>query len=143
MKKSGSSPKARSALRGIWRIVESDQWDVQDLDLAGPAHLTLGANGLGELQLIAIDAAVDYRVSERNGIPFLEFSWAGFDDCDPASGRGWAELQPGGALRGMLFIHQGDESGFTAHREAEHHSSEDVPRAELSDRPRRRKRRRR
>ena len=50
---------------------------------------------------------------------FVEFSWAGYDGCDPASGRGWARLEPGGALKGRLFIHQSDESAFAAYREAE------------------------
>jgi hypothetical protein len=48
-------------------------WDVDDLDLVESAHLTLGPQGLGELQLIAIGAGIDYRVSERDGIPLWSF----------------------------------------------------------------------
>ena len=104
---------------GIWRIVETALWDVDALDLIEAAHLRFDARGLGELQLIAIGAGIDYRVSERDGRPFVEFSWVGYDDADPASGRGWARLEPDGALKGRLFIHQGDESAFTAYREVE------------------------
>jgi hypothetical protein len=111
------------ALQGAWRLVETEVWDVDALDLIQSAHLTFGPRGLGELQLIAIGAEIDYRVSERNGMPFVEFSWAGHDDADPTSGRGWAQLEPGGALKGRLFIHQGDESGFTAYRGAESKST--------------------
>jgi hypothetical protein len=100
-------------------LVETDLWDVEDLDLVESARLTLGPDGLGELQLIAIGAGIDHRISERDGMPFVEFSWAGYDETDPASGRGWARLEPSGALKGRLFIHQGDESGFTAYREAD------------------------
>ncbi|MBI4520937.1 MAG: hypothetical protein HY701_08865 [Gemmatimonadetes bacterium] len=94
-------------------------WDLDALDLIEPAHLTFGPRGLGELRLIAIGAEIDYRVSDRDGMAFVEFSWEGYDESDPASGRGWAQLEAGGALKGRLFIHQGDESAFTAHREAE------------------------
>jgi hypothetical protein len=127
-RKSGRPQKAVAALRGTWRLVETEMWDVDDLDLVESAHLTLGPQGLGELQLIAIGAGIDYRISERDGMPFVEFSWAGYDDSEPASGRGWARLEPSGALKGRLFIHQGDESGFTAYREAEGQSSKGGPR---------------
>jgi hypothetical protein len=112
-------------------LVETELWDIEDLDLVESAHLTLGPDGLGELQLIAIGAGIDYRVGERDGMPFVEFSWAGYDESDPASGRGWARLEPSGALKGRLFIHQGDESGFTAYREAE----DPRPRATLGGKP--------
>jgi hypothetical protein len=106
--------KAVTALRGTWKLVDTELWDVEDLDLVESAHLTLGPDGLGELRLIAIGADIDYRISERDGMPFVEFSWAGYDESEPVSGRGWARREPGGALKGRLFIHRGDESGFTA-----------------------------
>lgn len=105
------------AFHGTWRIVETELWDVDALDLVQPAHITFDRDGLGELQLIAIGASIDHRVSERAGAPFVEFSWSGYDDSDPASGRGWARIEPGGALKGKLFIHQGDESSFVAYCE--------------------------
>jgi len=67
-------------------------WDREALDLIVPAHLTLGRDGLGEMQLIAIGAQVDYRVVERDGATIVEFSWSGFDEMDPTSGRGWARI---------------------------------------------------
>jgi hypothetical protein len=45
---------------------------------------------MGELNLIAIEASVDYRVGTRDGAPIAEFSWEGDDDGRPISGRGWA-----------------------------------------------------
>jgi hypothetical protein len=127
-RKAGQPRQAMAALQGTWRLVETEMWDVDALDPLESAHLTFGPRGLGELQLIAIDAVVDYRASERDGMPFVEFSWAGYDDSDPASGRGWARLELAGALKCRLFIHQGDESGFTAYREAEGRSSKGAPR---------------
>jgi hypothetical protein len=106
---------AKHSLLGTWRIVGADLWDVDDLDSMDPAHLTLEPRGHGRLGLLAIEAELDYRVVQREGLPAIEFSFEGFDEGDRISGRGWAILD-GEQLRGHLFIHQGDDSGFTAAR---------------------------
>ena len=89
---------AKHSLLGTWRIVATALWDVDDLDLMDPAHLTLEPKGHGRL-----------------GLPAIEFSFEGSDEGDQISGRGWAILD-GEQLRGQLFIHHGDDSGFTAAR---------------------------
>lgn len=106
---------AKHALLGAWRIVDTELWDVDDLDSMEPAHVTLKANGHGRLGLLAIEAELDYRVVQREGLPAVEFSFEGFDEGDRISGRGWAALD-GEQLRGRLFVHQGDNCGFTARR---------------------------
>ena len=47
----------------------------------------------------------------------MEFSWEGGDGADgtPLTGRGWAILQEN-ELRGMIFIHLGDDFEFVADR---------------------------
>ncbi len=101
---------------GRWRIVETSVWDQDALDLVVEAHITFGRNGLGEMQLIAIGASIDYRVERRADGPVVEFSWSGFDDDNPTSGRAAAKVD-GDTMRGKLFIHQGDDSTFVARRE--------------------------
>lgn len=54
--------------------------------------------------------------SQRDGKPLVEFSWNGHDDGRPKNGRGYAVLESDGTLRGRLFLHQGDDSGFVAER---------------------------
>ena len=105
-----------SLIEGRWRIVETELWDREALDLVVPAHISFDRTGLGEMRLIAIGASIDYRVEECDGASILEFSWSGFDDRDATSGRGWARID-GDTMRGKLFIHQGDESTFVARRE--------------------------
>ena len=105
----------KHSLLGTWRIVETELWDVSDLDLMAPAHLALEPRGHGRLGLLAIEAELDYRVVQREGLPAVEFSFEGSDEGDRISGRGWAILD-GERLRGHLFIHQGDDSGFAAAR---------------------------
>ena len=106
---------ARRLLTGVWRIVDTELWNLDDLDLLEPAQLTLKPDGLGTLRLLAIEADLDYRIVERDGCPAVEFSFEGSDEGDQISGRGWAILD-GEQLRGRLFLHRGDDSGFTAGR---------------------------
>ncbi len=105
-----------SMIQGRWRIVETDMWDQEALDTVVPAYIRFDRRGMGEMQLIAIDASIDYRVEERDDASVVQFTWAGFDEGDPTSGRAWARID-GDTLRGTLFIHQGDESTFVATRE--------------------------
>ena len=107
--------RGRTSLRGTWRIVETELWDRKDLDDFTQAHLTLGSDNLGELAFLYVSADVDYRVVERDDLPAVEFSFNGFDELDPISGRGWAVLH-GSELRGRLFFHRGDDSAFVARR---------------------------
>ena len=106
---------ARKLFLGQWRIVAMELWAADDLDLLGPAHLTLKRDGLGRSGFLAIEADLDYRVGKRDGGPAVEFTFEGFDEGDRINGRGWATLAED-ELRGRIFIHRGDDSGFTARR---------------------------
>lgn len=103
-----------SGVAGRWRILEMDLWDLDDLDLIGPAFIEFNANGTGRFAFIAVEAGMDCRDVARAGRPGAEFSWDGHDDGDPVSGRGWAAVTHDGMLRGHIYFHQGDDSGFRA-----------------------------
>ena len=103
------------SIRGRWRIVESEMWDQDALDLVGEAHITFGPDNIGEMNLIAIQAGIDYRVESRDGEQVVEFSFDGFEEMDPITGRGRGRIA-GDELIGKLFIHQGDDSEFRAVR---------------------------
>lgn len=52
-------------------------------------------------------------LTERTGHD-AEFSFDGFDDSVPTTGRGWASLAEDGSLTGRIYFHMGDDSGFRA-----------------------------
>ncbi len=79
--------RPQSLIEGRWRIVETELWDQAALDLVVPAYMRFDRSGLGEMELIAIGASIDYRVEQRDGVFVLEFSWSGFDEMDATSGR--------------------------------------------------------
>ena len=84
--------RRESLIEGRWRIVETELWDREALDLVVPAYISFDRKGLGEMQLIAIGASIDYRVEQREDASVLEFSWSGFDEMDATSGRAWARI---------------------------------------------------
>src|SRR5262245_42711968 len=99
---------------GRWRIVEMDLWDRASIDLVGPAFIEITSDGHGSFRFIAVEGFIDARTVVLDGHPGVEFSWDGTDEGDHVSGRGWARLEADDSLRGHLFIHSGDDSGFLA-----------------------------
>ncbi len=84
---------------GRWQITESELWDSDALNLVAPAFIEFERDGSGSFGFIAVQGQIDCREAERDGWPGVEFSWEGNDECDLASGRGWAVLEEDGSLR--------------------------------------------
>lgn len=91
-----------------------DLWDLETIDLVGPAFIEFRPNGHGVFSFIAVEGQLDGRQVELDGRPAVEFTWEGTDEGDLVSGRGWAVRGPDGGLRGRLYFHLGDDSGFRA-----------------------------
>ncbi len=109
---------AKPGIHGTWHIVEMHLWDRDAIDLVGPGLIELRRDRTGRLSFIAVDATLDVRYLDSDGTPSAEFSWDGFDEGDQVSGRGNASLHPDGTLRGHIYFHMGDDSGFVATRTA-------------------------
>lgn len=101
---------------GRWRIVDMELWDQDAVDLVAQGFIEFETEFMGSFGFIAVQGGMDWREAPREGRPGVEFSWEGFDEGDPASGRGWATLEPDGSLRGRLCFHLGDDTGFHAAR---------------------------
>jgi hypothetical protein len=106
-----------NALSGRWHIEEMDLWDRDALDLVAPAFIEFRSDMTGKFGFIAVEGWMDCREAPLDDRPGLQFSWDGNDECDPASGRGWAVLQSDGSLTGHIYFHMGDDSAFRAKRE--------------------------
>jgi hypothetical protein len=98
---------------GRWRILEMELWDKDFIDLTGEGHITFDKKNRGELQFGAVACDLDCRIGKAGDQERIEFSFVGMDEGDEISGRGWAVLQ-GAGLRGRIYFHDGDESGFIA-----------------------------
>jgi len=107
--------KRAAKFTGMFRIVETDQWDQYFLNLVTQAYMQIYPDGSGRFKFGAVDGSMDCNWTERDGRRALEFSWERFDESDPVNGRGWAVLD-GDVLKGHLYFHMGDDSGFVAKR---------------------------
>ncbi len=95
--------------RGWWRIVDTETWGHDGLDILGPALLSL--TGFGDrLRMHCLLAHVDARAT-RAGV---SFRWKGSWEYDPVSGTGSVKLGKDGRLKGMIKISGGDDSTFVA-----------------------------
>lgn len=103
-------------LEGKWRIIEMDLWDQEDLDLVEPAFIEFEKGRHGNLGFIAVQGSLDWRSAVIEGNRAIDFTWHGFDEGDPVSGRGWAVSEPDVGMAGRIFFHLGDDSGFRAQR---------------------------
>ena len=101
---------------GYWRIKEMEMWDQDFIDAEVPGYIQFSDHGTGDFQFGYVHGFMDCRFSMKNGKDFVEFSWEGNDEMDPASGRGFATID-GRVLNGHLFFHQGDNSEFKAIQE--------------------------
>jgi len=108
--------KAKKAVLGTWRITGMEVWDADYFDMEAPAHITIRSDLTGEFQFGLVQGDLDARVSSLDGVVRVEFSWSGYDENVPVSGRGWLEVTDDQA-QGHIFIHLGDDSAFTAVRQ--------------------------
>ena len=108
--------QSAKAVVGTWRITSMETWDADYFDMEVLAHITIREDLTGEFQFGLVQGDIDARVSLADGVARAEFSWAGFDENDPMSGRGWMEVTSDQA-QGRIFIHLGDDSAFTALRQ--------------------------
>ncbi|MGD0564293.1 MAG: hypothetical protein ABSA66_14535 [Roseiarcus sp.] len=95
------SAPANSELVGRWRIVESDIWAHDHLDLCGPTMITIADHGRGEIALGPLQAGLDIEYSRSS----VGFTWAGFDETDEVSGDGSAELLDDGSIEIEFACH--------------------------------------
>jgi hypothetical protein len=101
---------------GKGRIIEMSEWDQDFIDLVAPGHITVRSDGSGSFAFGAVEADIDCR-SERIGeIERLAFSFAGWDEGDEFSGRGWGVITSR-MMEGELLFHQGERSSFRAKKQ--------------------------
>lgn len=67
---------------GRWRIVETDLWGREYLDLCRPATLVIDHDGQGELAFGALQAGLDLAYSRS----MVLLTWSGHDEIDEGPG---------------------------------------------------------
>ncbi len=91
-------PAKSKSFHGSWRIVHMDEWDEEYLDLVETAHITIDKRGQGEFVFGAVKGWLDCRFTERDGLPFLEFSWEGLSEGDSVVAGDGQAFNPTGVV---------------------------------------------
>jgi len=104
--------RTASPIIGKWRIVSSDLWDRDFLDLGEPAYILFSPQGGSEFAFGAVTGSMDCCFSANTAF----FTWVGSDEMDEVSGSGEAELDSSGILTVELDRHFGDDAVLTARK---------------------------
>lgn len=99
-----------SPIIGKWRIVSSDLWDRDFLDLVEPAYILFSPQGGSEFVFGAVTGTMDCSFGENT----VFFTWIGSDEMDEVSGSGEAEMDDNGTLTVDLNRHLGDDAVLVA-----------------------------
>lgn len=110
--------KPKNFVTGRWLIESMDQWDRDFIDEEVRGYFEFDSKNSGDFHFGYVQGRIDYRLGERDGKPVVEFSWEGHDESEAILGRGWLVLE-GDQLKGMVYMHFGDESGIVLKREPE------------------------
>lgn len=98
-------------IAGWWRITETSQWMNEDLDILGPALLSLTGDE-DRLRMHCLLAHVNCKPTKTG----VSFTWEGAWEYDQLSGTGSVKLGRDGKLKGTFRIKYGDSSSFIAER---------------------------
>jgi hypothetical protein len=101
---------------GEWHITQMEKWNDEAINLVSQANIIFDDDDMGSFLFIAVRGFMDCRCSQREGKPFVEFSWQGRDERDEVNGRGWATINEDGVMNGHIYIHCGEDSSFCANR---------------------------
>jgi hypothetical protein len=107
-------PEIPNEYRGWWRIVETSQWLNDDIDICGPALISLTGNA-DRLRMFVLLAYVNCKPTNAG----VSFTWEGAWEFDQVSGTGSVKLDKDGRLKGKFKIKDGDDSTFIAERTQE------------------------
>ncbi len=102
------------AYSGRWRIVSMECWDAHYFDMEVAAHINIEDDLSGEFQFGLVQGQMKGRLSAGPAARY-RFTWSGFDENDPVSGRGWLRAH-GDRAEGHIEFDLGEKSKLVAQR---------------------------
>ncbi|RPJ78288.1 MAG: hypothetical protein EHM20_04245 [Alphaproteobacteria bacterium] len=101
---------------GTWHINEMELWDEDYFNMEVQAYIKIKPANRGCFQFGLVYGDIDGRIVDYADGNRFEFTWEGNDECEPASGSGWAKIKEKDVLEGEFRFHYGDRSTFLARR---------------------------
>jgi hypothetical protein len=109
-------PRAKHPFVGTWHITEMELWDADYTHMERQAYIEIESGDHGTFQFGLVWGELHGYLEEATPGQRFAFTWEGNDEMDPASGSGWMRLAGEDTAVGLIAIHRGDRSRFTAHR---------------------------
>jgi hypothetical protein len=109
-------PKADHTFIGTWHIYEMELWDEDYFNMEVQAYIEVRPDYLGNFQFGLVSGYLDGYLEVESGKERFVFTWEGQDEMDPMTGSGWMKLQGKSKVVGLIKLHLGDRSGFSARR---------------------------
>jgi len=100
---------------GKWYILEMEMWDKDYIDAEVDGYILFNTDGSGEFQFGYVHGFINCKYTTKNNEGIVEFTWEGNDECNLANGRGYVKLKENNII-GKIYIHNSDDSEFTAKR---------------------------
>jgi len=101
---------------GKWYISEMEMWDKDYIDAEVRGYILFNEDGSGEFQFGYVHGFMNCKYTIKdNDEDIVEFTWEGNNECNLASGRGYAKLSENSII-GEIYIHNSDDSEFKAIR---------------------------
>jgi len=101
---------------GTWHIYEMEMWDKDYFNMEVQAYIKIDSNNHGDFKFGLVSGDIDGKVVNYTDEKKFEFTWKGYDECDPAYGSGWIKINKKGLLEGEFTIYDGDSSLFCARK---------------------------
>lgn len=101
---------------GIWHIYEMEMWDEDYFNMEVQAYIEIKSNNMGDFQFGLVSGEIDGKVFDYPVEKRFEFTFEGYDECDPVSGSGWIKIREKDVIEGEFRFHLGDYSTFLARR---------------------------
>lgn len=101
---------------GTYHITDTSEWGEDFVHARNQAFLIVNKDLDGEFQIGAIRGQFQSEMDIYKGVERLEFTWEGENAGKEVHGGGWVALKEALDLEGIIRIHKGDSTGFTAKR---------------------------
>ena len=109
-------PMADHEFIGTWHIYEMEVWDEDYFNMEVQAYIKVWPNNLGGFQFGLVSGSLDGFIEVESGKERFVFTWDGQDEMDPMTGSGWMKFNGTNEVEGLIKLHLGDRSGFSARR---------------------------
>ena len=97
---------------GKWRLIQTELWPQDFIDLREPGYIELKPDGRGTMVFGTVKLELDWKAGKEHR---LDFAFNGFNGTDEVSGEGWVKVRSGEIFGNVKSV-RGGTTGFVGER---------------------------